>query len=148
MDDTILSSKKIKEIDEAIKIIETLTSKSQVFLTPHEKRKHCWINENNKSIIKKVVIYNKTNPELSSPDINWKSFDTSMRKAEYLSEILERIKVLNEGISGALLVQNRLNYMEALIDYNYTKYKAKSIKNDVDFHNKMEDISQHFSRKI
>jgi len=128
MDDTILNKKNIKEIDEALKIIETLTSKSHIFLTADEKRKHCWVNENNKSIIKKVVFYNNTNPELSSPDIDWKSFDTSIRKAEYLSEILDRIKVLYDGISGALLVQNRLNYMESLIDYNYTKYKVKSIK--------------------
>ncbi|WP_396147917.1 hypothetical protein [Flavobacterium sp.] len=148
MDNYILTDDAIKKIENALKIIEKLTSDTHVFLTPQEKKKLCWVNQNNKMITKKTIIYNKTNPKLSSPDINWEKLDSDSKKSEALIKILEKIKILNEGISGAILKQDWLNYKEALIDYNYTKYKAKSLKEDIDFFNKMEDLSQHFSRKV
>lgn len=52
-------------------------------LTPEEKKKlFGLINSNNKMIIKKELIYNKTKPEISCPHINWIILELNLNKVK------------------------------------------------------------------
>lgn len=139
-----------EELNKAFDALETLEDFFESFLLhlePQEKKKLYWVGAHHKKVIDKTILYNKTSPELSSPDVNWEQLDHYTKLCKNLEEFQFRIKEISEGLQGRILTLNFDNYREALKDYSFSKYKAKSSANKMEFLEKVDDISQHFPGK-
>lgn len=139
-----------EELNKAFVALETLEDFFESFLLhlePQEKKRMYWVGAHHKEIIDKTILYNKRKPELSSPDVNWEQLEQCINLCKNLEEFQFRIKEISEGLHGRILTLNLDNYREVLKDYSFSKYKAKSSSDKLEFLEKTDDVSQHFPGK-
>jgi hypothetical protein len=101
------------------------------------------VNEQNKLIINKVKSFNDTQPNLSSPDIDWVEFNNDFDSREYLQSLVLRLQSLIEGLGNAKILHDYDNYQAALTEYDFTKYKAST--NAAGYQTKVAEMAQFFS---
>ena len=112
-------------------------------LSAAERQQYGSVNEQNKLIINKVKNFNDTQPNLSSPDIDWAEFNSDYDSREYLQALVLRLQSLIDGLGNAKILHDYDNYQAALTDYDFTKYKAST--NAAGFQTKVAELSQFFT---
>ncbi len=112
-------------------------------LSASERQQYGSVNEQNKLIINKVKSFNDTQPNLSSPDIDWMEFNNDFDSREYLQTLVLRLQSLIDGLTNAKILHDFDNYQAALTDYDFAKYKAST--NAVGFQTKVAEIGQFFN---
>ena len=113
-------------------------------LTPEERQRFGSINEQNKLLVGKVRDYNQQQPALSSPDVNWTDFEASWRSRTAFDQIEALCRSIIEICSDPRILHDYSLYQNALVDYDYCKYKANSAQGGGAFTTKVEDIKQFF----
>ncbi|PZF74379.1 hypothetical protein [Taibaiella soli] len=113
-------------------------------LTPAERRQYGSINEQNKLLVNKVHDYNVANASYSSPDVNWDLFEKNLIARNGLKAIENGLTQLLEICSDTRILYDYSLYHNALVDYDYTKYKATSVAGGAGYTTKYQDIKQLF----
>ncbi|XZF16381.1 hypothetical protein ACTHGU_09590 [Chitinophagaceae bacterium MMS25-I14] len=113
-------------------------------LTPEERRQYGSINEQNKLLVNKVADFHLNQPSLSSPDVNWTTYQQNMSSRTSFAAIEALAQQIIEMCSDPRILHDYSLYQNALVDYDYTKYKANSTTGGAGYTTKLEDIRQLF----
>ena len=127
--------------------LQTIMAQLQPFgqnLTPEERQRFGSINEQNKLLVGKVRDYHMQQPALASPDVNWADFEASWRSRNGFDQIEALCRSILEICSDPRILHDFSLYQNALVDYDYTKYRANSTQSGGAFTTKMEEIKQFF----
>ncbi|PZF73537.1 hypothetical protein [Taibaiella soli] len=113
-------------------------------LTPDERKRYGSINEQNKLLVNKVNDYATDHPSFRSPDVNWDDYQKHLSLRNHLAAIEKALEQIDEMCSDIRITYDYSLYQNALVDYDYTKYRAGSTASGAGFHSKYEDIKQLF----
>jgi len=125
--------------------IETILNAKLRNLSTEERKKFGSINEQNKLIVNKVKDFRNSQPNLSSPDVDWAEFQNDFDSRVFINAALARLKAMIEGLENNKILHDHDNYQASLTDYGYSQYKAGT--NSVGFETKLNEIAQFFNRK-
>ena len=131
-------------IQEALAVLETALAPKLANLNPQERLQYGSVNEQNKGIINKVKDYRETQPNLSSPDVDWNEYLQDHDSRAFLQNQAERLTELVRGMENAKILHDWDNYQAALVDYNYTQYKNNS--GATGYATKETELKQFFNR--
>ena len=133
----------ITAVNDGLTAVEAAITAKCRNLSPEERQTYGSINEQNKLLVNKVRDYNNSQPNMSSPDVDWKEFDSDYKDREFIEATLLRIQTLVEMLNDTKILHDHDNYQNSLLDYKYAKYKA-----DTDgaggFNTKIDEIKQFF----
>lgn len=132
------------DITAAVQALQTLLTPKLATLTPEERQQYGSVNEQNKLIINKVKDYRDTQPNLSSPDVDWDEFGNDYQSRSFLQSVSEQISEWVRGLENAKILHDWDNYQASLVDYQYTQYRNDA--GSPGFHTKATEIKQFFSR--
>jgi len=113
-------------------------------LTPEERQRFGSINEQNKLLVGKVRDYHAQQPLLASPDVDWAAFEDSWRSRNGFDQIEALCRSILEMCSDPRILHDYSLYQNALVDYDYSKYKANSAQGSGAYTTKVEEIKQFF----
>ncbi len=113
-------------------------------LTAEERQKYGSINEQNKLLVGKIRDFNIQQPNLSSPDVNWPGFQQHWASRNGFEQLESLCKSIIEICSDPRMLHDYSLYQNALVDYDYTKYKANSTPGAGAYTTKQEEIKQFF----
>lgn len=113
-------------------------------LTPEERQRLGSINEQNKLLVGKIRDYRNQQPNLSSPDIDWSLFEQNWISRSGLEQIEALCNTIIELCSDARILHDYSLYQNALVDYDYSKYRANSTQGGGGYTTKVDDIKQLF----
>ncbi|MFA6150386.1 MAG: hypothetical protein WC716_03630 [Chitinophagaceae bacterium] len=140
-EDLALALSKLHEVLDILK-------PSTMDITPAERKKYGRIREHKKLIVQKVLDYNKNQPDMSSPDIDWDKFHASWASRSGFATIESLCNILLEACSDPRILHDYYLYDTAMVEYNYTKYRAtRSTGKGGGFTTKLESIKELFPNK-
>lgn len=116
----------IATIDAALTQLENVLIPKCRNLTPEERTQYGSVNEHNKLLINKSRDYRQTQPNMSSPDVNWKEFEADYQDRYMLETRIQRAATIVEMMGDTKILHDYDNYQNALTDYRYTRYKAET----------------------
>ena len=137
-----LTPEQMQEIDTALQRVVAILKEVSPNFTDEERQRFGSVNEKNKLITNKVWDYRRTQPQLSSPDINWEEYERDFISREFSSTRLHLLATIQRLMSDFKIAHDFDNYQDALIDYRYAQYKTDT--NTAGFAEKMKDIQQLF----
>lgn len=139
-----LDNAKLASILDAIAILENALVEFNINLSPQNRKKYGSINEQNKLLLNKVYDYNKTQPNLSVPEVDWQEFENDYNSRKNLEGMVSRLENLITKLVDAKTLHDYDNYQAALEDYGFTSYKARG--SATGFQTKHTDLKQFFGR--
>jgi hypothetical protein len=113
-------------------------------LTPEERQRYGSINEQNKLLVGKVRDFHNQQPNLASPDVNWTTFEQNWISRSGFEQLENICKGIIELCSDARILHDYSLFQNALVDYDYSKYKANSTQGGGSYSTKVEEIKQFF----
>ena len=131
-------------VEQAIINLSTALGPKLTTLSADERSRYGSVNEQNKLIINKVMEFHQTQPELSSPDIDWDEFQKDYESRMHLENLIIRIETIVQELTNSKILHDWDNYQAALIEYDFTKYKENAGNNG--FEKKAKEIGQFFKR--
>lgn len=132
-----------QEVFDALLTIENVLAPKLSYLTPAERSSYGSINEQNKLIVNKVLHFHKTQPALSSADVDWVEYENDFESREFLQGLTMRMDNLFQGLNSSRILHDWDNYRAALTDYDFAKYKKSVDANG--FQAKAEELKQFFT---
>jgi methyl coenzyme M reductase subunit C-like uncharacterized protein (methanogenesis marker protein 7) len=139
------SKQQIKDINEALIALTDALAGMSVNLTAAEHQKYGRVKEKNKLLIDKVKNYHDNQPRLQSPEVDWKEFDLDYENRLQASQMLSKIKAIENQLINIKIMGDYDNYTDALRDYQYAKYKNR-FANESGYSKKIEDMIVFFPR--
>lgn len=139
-----VSESDITDIDAAIELIEAKLMGKVANLTPEERQRYGSIHEKNKLVVNKVWDFRVSQPDLSSPDVDWVEFEADLKDRLFFETRSIRFLSLVERMVNAKMLHDWDNYQNALTDYDYTKYKAGT--QAPGFQKKRTELAQFFEK--
>ncbi|GAB5400945.1 MAG: hypothetical protein Aureis2KO_25300 [Aureisphaera sp.] len=133
------------KINEILTEMEEALANKLANLSPEERQQFGSINEQNKLIVNKVKEYSDTEPELSSPDVDWEEFRRDFRSRTFLETLMRRLANLQMGLNNAKILHDWDNYRASLVEYDYVKYKNATATPG--YENKLNDLGQFFASR-
>jgi len=132
-------------IKDALAQIFELTESLAVNLTPKERSKYGKVGEKGKLLIDKVKSFQETQPDLKSPEVDWEEFENDYQDRVFASGVLSQLKSLEEIVLSIKVLRDYDNKTDALLDYQYAKYKNR-FSSGTGFSNKIEEIKDFFPK--
>lgn len=142
LNSTHLSSAKITAAQDAIVALENAIAEITINLSPEDRKKYGSINEQNKLFVNKVFDYNQSQPNLSSPEVDWEEFNKDHNSRNSMETIISKLESMITRLKNAKTLYDYDNYQSALVDYSYTTYKSGT--SAAGFENKYKDLKQFF----
>ncbi|REG96097.1 hypothetical protein [Flavobacterium aquicola] len=139
------SDKQIHDINQALAVLTTALEDMSVNLTPAEHRKYGRVKEKNKLLIDKVKNYHDNVPQLSSTEVDWEEFNRDYNNRFQASQMLFKIKSIENQLINIKIVGDYDNYTDALRDYQYAKYKNR-FASEHGYERKIDDMAVFFPR--
>jgi len=124
--------------------LETLLQPYLRNLSPEENAQVGFISENNKLFVNKVRDYHNSQPALDSPDVDWTEWDADYSNREFYELAAMRLEALAKALTETRRLHDYDNYQNALIDYNYAKYKDGTSPG-LGYDSKVEELGQFFT---
>lgn len=115
-------------------------------LNDEERSRYGSINEQNKLLVNKVADYQRTHPNLASPEVDWVEFERDRNSRTFLEDLATILTNLAHQVTSTKIPHDYDNYQAALSDYSYVQYLAKV--NKIGATEKMRDLKQFFPRTI
>ncbi len=137
------SSEEKNAVNTALASLETELIPKLANLTADERKQYGSVNEQNKLIINKVKDFRDSQPNLSSPDVDWVEFMNDHDSRSYLQTTIQRLQSIIDGLTNAKILHDWDNYQASLTDYDYAKYKAST--NAIGYQTKVSEIGQFFA---
>lgn len=128
----------------ALTDLETALETIKINLSAEDRQKYGSINEQNKLLVNKVRDYNNNEKTLSSPDVNWEEFEADFTSRQNYEGIIARLESLTNSLKNAKILHDYDNYQAALVDYDFTSYKAGTASPG--FETKRTELKQFFTR--
>ena len=128
--------------DNAVSVSEKSLMGITQNLSAEERQKYGSVNETNKLFVNKCREYQQTQTNLASPDVDWVEFEADFQDRTFADTRLDRLATLTRMLSDFKIVHDYDNYQDALIDYDYSKYKAGT--KTPGFTEKVEELKQFF----
>jgi hypothetical protein len=125
--------------------MQTILNSKLRNLSTEERKKFGSINEQNKLIVNKVKDFRNSQPNLSSPDVDWEEFQNDFESRVFIHAALAQLKAMIDGLENNKILHDYDNYQAALTDYSYSQYKAGTKTHG--FETKVNEIAQFFNRK-
>jgi hypothetical protein len=138
------SEAEITAVNDALQNLHTTLAGKLASLTPEERQQYGSINEQNKLLVNKVNDYKNSNPQLSSPEVDWEEFSKDHESRSFLESVTNTLTELGRGLENAKILHDWDNYQASLIDYQYSVYRNDS--GSTGFHTKVQEIKQFFGR--
>lgn len=113
-------------------------------LSPEENQKVGFISESNKLFVNKVLDYHTSQPALDSPDVDWTEFEADYTSRQFYELSAMRLEALAKALTETRRLHDYDNYQNALIDYNYAKYKDGT-QPGLGYDSKVAELGQFFS---
>ncbi|WP_394799525.1 hypothetical protein [Chryseobacterium turcicum] len=142
LNSTHLSSAKITAAQDAIVALEIALAEITFNLSADDRKRYGSINEQNKLFVNKVHDYNSSQPNLSSPEVDWEEFNRDHSSRKNMEAMISRLEGLITKMNNAKTLHDYDNYQAALVDYSFTTYKAGSSASG--FEDKHKDLKQFF----
>lgn len=139
------SKQQIQDINQALTALTDSLAGMSVNLTAAEHQKYGRVKEKNKLLIDKVKNYHDNQPRLQSPEVDWKEFDLDYENRLQTSQMLLKIKAIENQLINIKILGDYDNYTDALRDYQYAKYKNR-FANESGYSKKIEDMVVFFPR--
>lgn len=139
-----LNDEQIRAINEALTALETALKPLNINLTADDRHKYGRVNEQNKLFINKINDFATSEEALRSPDVDWEEFFKDYKSREVLEKMLNRLNSAVQRVQNAKILHDFDNYQDALEDYAYTSFRAKS--KVVGFENKHSEVKQFFTK--
>lgn len=144
LSNTHLTEEQIKAINDALVQLETALNPLNINLTAEDRHRYGRVHEQNKLFINKISDFAKSQPELKSPDVDWAEFEKDFKSREMLENVLNRLNSAITRVNNSKICHDFDNYQDALEDYAYTSFRAKS--KQVGFENKYNECKQFFAK--
>ncbi|KQT25778.1 hypothetical protein ASG22_03455 [Chryseobacterium sp. Leaf405] len=142
LNSTHLSTAKITAAQDAIAALETALAEITINLSAEDRKRYGSINEQNKLFVNKVSDYNSSQPNLSSPEVDWDEFNKDHSSRNNMETMISRLESIITRLNNAKTLHDYDNYQSALVDYSYTTYKAGTASPG--FEDKYKDLKQFF----
>ena len=139
------SEKQIQDINQALAVLTATLEGMSVNLSPSEHQKYGRVKEQNKLLIDKVKTYQENQPQLRSPEVDWNEFNLDYKNRLQASQMLLKIKAIENQLINIKILGDYDNYTDALKDYQYAKYKNR-FANGSSYSKKIEDMIVFFPR--
>lgn len=136
------------ERDQVFDLIDQLQTLLQPYLhnlSPEQNKRLGRISERNKLFVKKVQDYHKSQPNLSSPDVDWAEYNADMQSRETYELAAARLTSLAKTLTETRRLHDYDVYKNASIDYQYAKYKDHT-QQGTGYDIKAEDLKQFFQK--
>lgn len=130
-------------VSNAVTALETALTPKLANLSPEERQQYGSVNEQNKLIIAKAKDFRDSQPNLSSPDVDWTEFANDFDTRAFLQTNIQRLQSLIDGLNNAKVLHDWDNYQAALSDYDFSKYKVTT--QAVGFETKVNEMAQFFA---
>lgn len=130
-------------INNAVAALEAAFAPKLANLSSDERQQYGSVNEQNKLIINKVKDFRDSQPNLSSPDVDWTEFMNDFDTRNYIQTSIQRLESLIDGLSGAKILHDWDNYQAALTDYDFSKYKVTTQAHG--YKTKCDELGQFFT---
>ena len=137
----------VAERDQAVVLIEQLETLIQPFLrnlSPEENASLGSISESNKLFVNKVDEYFDSQPALASPDVDWTEFKLDFDSRSTYQLLALRLQALTKAMTETRRLHDHDNYQNALLDYDYAKYKDRTAPG-LGYDTKVEELGQFFT---
>lgn len=112
-------------------------------LSPEQNKSLGRISERNKLFVEKVRDYHKSQPNLSSPDVDWAEYTADMQSRETYELAAARLTSLAKTLTETRRLHDYDVYKNASIDYQYAKYKDCT-QQGAGYDSKVENLKQFF----
>lgn len=112
-------------------------------LSPEENEKIGVISEKNKLFVNKDKDYHVSQPALDSPDVAWTEFDADFASRQFYELGALRLSALVQAMTETRRLHDYDNYHNALIDYDYAKYKDRTSPG-LGYDTKVAELGQFF----
>lgn len=139
------SNKQIQDINQALAVITAALENMSVNLSPADHQKYGRVKEKNKLLIDKAKNYHDNEPQLSSPEVDWDEFNRDYNNRFQVSQMLSKIKSIENQLINIKILGDYDNYSDALRDYQYAKYKNR-FASEYGYERKIEDMIGFFPR--
>ena len=133
--------------DQAGTLVDQLEALLQPYLrnlSAEENARIGFISESNKLFVNKVRGYHTSQPTLDSPDVDWTEWEEDYDSRQFYELAAQRLEALAKAMTETRRLHDYDNYQNALIDYNYAKYKDGTSPG-LGFDSKVEELGQFFS---
>ncbi|WDT67297.1 hypothetical protein [Cloacibacterium sp. TD35] len=142
LNNTHLTAQQITDAQNALTQLEAALQIINVNLSAEDRQKYGSINEQNKLFVNKVYDFHKSQPDLSSSDVDWEEFENDHNSRKNLEAFITRLDSLSTKLKNAKILHDYVNYQAALTDYAYTNYKAGTASPG--FETKLNETKQFF----
>ena len=139
-----LNDTQIHAIKQAVVALDNAMQLLQVNLTPEDRNRYGRVNEQNKLFINKIYDYIMNNPDLCSRDVNWEEFKQDYKSRAFLEQLINDLESLITRAKNAKILHDYDNYQDALEDYAYTSFRARS--KTVGYEDKHRELKQFFQK--
>ena len=139
-----LNDTQIHAIKQAVVALDNAMQLLQVNLTPEDRNRYGRVNEQNKLFINKIYDYIMNNPDLCSRDGNWEEFKQDYKSRAFLEQLINDLESLITRAKNAKILHDFDNYQDALEDYAYTSFRARS--KTVGYEDKHRELKQFFQK--
>ena len=139
-----LNDTQIHAIKQAVVALDNAMQLLQVNLTPEDRNRYGRVNEQNKLFINKIYDYIMNNPDLCSRDVNWEEFKQDYKSRTFLEQLINDLESLITRAKNAKILHDFDNYQDALEDYAYTSFRARS--KTVGYEDKHRELKQFFQK--
>ena len=138
------SATTITEANNSLTDLEHTLAGTNIKLTAEERQRYGSIHEQNKLFVNKVYDYNKSQPSLSTTEVDWKEFNSDHESRLNLEKIITRLENLTIKLKNAKTLHDFDNFQAALIDYAYTNFMAGT--GAAGFETKQAELKQFFTK--
>lgn len=139
------SAQQVEDINQMLSALTATLEGMSVNLTAAEHRKYGRIKEQNKLLVDKVKNYHEIQPHLRSPEVDWEEFELDYNNRSQVSQMLSKIKSIENQLINIKILGDYDNYTDALRDYQYAKYKNR-FASEHGYERKIEDLVVFFPR--
>jgi hypothetical protein len=127
-----------------LKDLETAVASKLINLTKADRKKYGRVDEQNKLFVNKVEDYQINQPQLRDPDVDWIEYGKDYATREFCENVVTRLKTIFTGLENKKILHDHDNYIDALDDYNYAKYKSH--KGTPGYDVKKQELGQFFKK--
>jgi len=113
-------------ISTGLEMIETALMEVTQNLSAEERSRYGSVNETNKLLVNKVFDYYKTDPQLSSVDVDWTEYEADHQDRAFADTNENKMLKILRMLTDFKIVHDYDNYQAALVDYRYSRYKAET----------------------
>ncbi len=138
------TEEELKQLDDAIKVIESIITPKTSRLSPEERKQFGRIAEQNKLFVNKTKVYMEEYPQYVPPFLDKAEFDRDYEARGIIEKRLMRLERITNALESSKILLDNDNYSNALTFYRNIKFLRQ--ENMPGAEAMAETLSSFFSR--